>query len=1066
MRRLLGLVLLTATLFVAPGLARATEYTGMDLGGADLVLADGDTLTGVFTNVGKLTIPGGAVVHVVPGAPLEIHASTIEIAGTLDGTGAGGPGGGPNFNYWEWAGSGSGPGGGGGGQMELSCYHPTGGGGGGYGGAGGRGGRGHSFGVGGVGGSAYGVADALTDHPMGSGGGAGAITCENRGGGAGGRGGASIVLDARTQTISGTVRADGADGGWGTYVAHWNGPAGGGGGSGGTVVFTGGTITVTGAVSARGGAGGHPNGGNLAAYSGGGGGGGGGRVKVFASSLAAFTPDVSGGGGAPNGAIGSDRIPSADGAAGTTHITVPTTTTVSSLTTPSVFHQPVTFLAHVTGEAAGTVDFRAGGLVIGSGTLNAVGDATFTTSALAVGNHTIDAAYLSDGIHGTSVATSFTQTVAQAGSVTAVTSSQNPSIIHGDVTLEAKVTAAAPSTGTPSGSVSFYAAATPLGASALDGDGIARLTARFSLGSHTVTAVYAGTHAYTGSTSPPLTQLVEKDGTTLAVVSSENPSVFGGAVTFTATATTDSTGGTPTGTITFEDGDVTLGSVELDEDGVATYTTSALGGGTHPIIATYGGDAAHAGGARATLHQVVETAETSVAVTSSVTPSVFGQATTLSATVSSAVAADRTGSVTFFDDAVMLGTGTVANDVATFTTGALGVGSHVIVAVYSGDANFSGGTGTVTHRVDKASTSTALVASSSPSLVGASVTFSANVTASAPGDGTPTGQVTFKNDEVVLGTATLNGAGLASLATSTLIAGAHSITAIYEGDASLSTSTSPIVTQLVSQHTATTALTSSLNPSTFATKVIFSARVAGPGATPTGTVTFVEGATQLATGTLDAMGSATFESTTLGVGSHTITATYDGNADYASGATGNVIQVVSKAKTTTAVASSKNPSATGQDVTFTATVTAKASLPAGSVEFFDAKVSLGKVTLNGSGTTATATIATSKLTAGGHAISAVYAGDTSHDTSTSAAFTQNVDPPVATKPDAGADAGGVDAGGVDTGNTPLDGEAGGGCSCRTTPASDGNALLGLPLVGAALLLARRRRGPHHVASAR
>src|SRR5947208_16408483 len=77
------------------------------------------------------------------------------------------------------------------------------------------------------------------------------------------------------------------------------------------------------------------------------------------------------------------------------------------------------------------------------------------------------------------------------------------------------------------------------------------------------------------------------------VTSSNNPSIFGPAVTFTASVTSPVTG-TPTGTVTFQDGASALGTGTLS-GGTATFTTSALTAGTHSITAIYGGDANFAG---------------------------------------------------------------------------------------------------------------------------------------------------------------------------------------------------------------------------------------------------------------------------------------------------------------------------------------------------------------------------------------------------------------------------------------------------------------------------------------
>ncbi len=179
-------------------------------------------------------------------------------------------------------------------------------------------------------------------------------------------------------------------------------------------------------------------------------------------------------------------------------------------------------------------------------------------------------------------------------------------------------------------------------------------------------------------------------------------------------------------------------------------------------------------------------------------------------------------------------------------------------------------------------TTTGLTSSVHPwSVFGQPVTFTATVTANSPGAGTPTGTVTFKDG--TLGTGTLNGSGQATFTTSTLAVGSHSITASYGGDATFSGSTSSPLTQTVKKAGTTTLLSSSANPSVSGQAVTFTATVTAksPGAgTATGTVTFKDGSSTLGTGTLDSSGQATFVTSTLTVGSHSITASYGGDASF------------------------------------------------------------------------------------------------------------------------------------------------------------------------------------------
>jgi hypothetical protein len=100
------------------------------------------------------------------------------------------------------------------------------------------------------------------------------------------------------------------------------------------------------------------------------------------------------------------------------------------------------------------------------------------------------------------------------------------------------------------------------------------------------------------------------------------------------------------------------------------------------------------------------------------------------------------------------------------------------------------------YQIQQPATSTSVGSSVSPSTVNQSVTFTATVTVQAPGSGTPTGSVTFKDGSTTLGTGTL-GSGTATFSTSSLTIGTHSITAVYGGDPNFAGSTSAALTQNV-----------------------------------------------------------------------------------------------------------------------------------------------------------------------------------------------------------------------------------------------------------------------------
>jgi hypothetical protein len=384
-----------------------------------------------------------------------------------------------------------------------------------------------------------------------------------------------------------------------------------------------------------------------------------------------------------------------------------------------------------------------------------------------------------------------TGTGVKAGSVTSLGSSLNPSIYHQGVTFTAHVVSS--TAGTPGGTVNFYDGATLIGSGTLSGGVTHFGTSSLPAGSHTISAIYNGSPKYLSS-STAITQTVNQAATATALVSSLNPSSFGHSVTFKGTVTSGA--GTPlAGGITFKDGTIALATVPI-VSGVASYTTSALTGGTHSITGTYQGSNNYAKSTSAVVSQVVHKVGTTSTVTSSVNPSSYHQSVTFTAKVVSSVGTPA-GTVTFKNGGVVIGTATLnASGIATHTMSSLTVGAHSMTVTYAGDTNHAGSnSAALTQTVNKASTKTAVVSSHNPSTHGTAVTFTATVTPAF--GGTATGTVTFKNGTTVLGTGAVNASNKATFTTSTLAVGTHSITGTYGGNASFKVSVSPVLKQVV-----------------------------------------------------------------------------------------------------------------------------------------------------------------------------------------------------------------------------------------------------------------------------
>src|SRR5262249_45658033 len=159
--------------------------------------------------------------------------------------------------------------------------------------------------------------------------------------------------------------------------------------------------------------------------------------------------------------------------------------------------------------------------------------------------------------------------------------------------------------GTPTGTVTFRDGARVLGTAPVNGAGQATLAVALGVGNHALTASFTGTDDFADSTSAAAAVTVNPPATTLALGSSVNPAATGQAVPFIATVTAVAPGaGTPTGTVTFLDGNTVLGTVAVGPGGTATLTTSFAAAGGHFITAVYSGDGNFVGSAQALTEQV------------------------------------------------------------------------------------------------------------------------------------------------------------------------------------------------------------------------------------------------------------------------------------------------------------------------------------------------------------------------------------------------------------------------------------------------------------------------------
>ncbi len=406
--------------------------------------------------------------------------------------------------------------------------------------------------------------------------------------------------------------------------------------------------------------------------------------------------------------------------------------------------------------------------------------------------------------------------------------------------------------------------------------------------------------------------------TTLTLSAFPNPAFLGQSVTLTATVSPVPTGSS-LGTVSFYNGATLLGSGNVNSSGVATFSTTSLPAGADSLTAVYSGNTGFATSTSSVFTETI-TVQTSTTTTliAAPNPANVGQSVTLTATISPAPTepgsqassvreeSESLGTVSFYYGETLLGSGNVnSGGVATSSTTTLPAGADGLTAVYSGDAGFAASTSSVfteTITAPTTATTATFTVSPNPATVGQSVTLT--VTVSPAPTGSSLGTVSFYNGETLLGSGNVNSSGAATFSTSSLPAGADSLTAVYSGNAGFAASTSSAVTETIAVVTSTataTTLTASPNPAAVDATVTFTATISpAPTGTPTGTVSFYDGSTLLGAETVNSSGVATFTITSLPAAADSITAVYSGNAGFAASTSSAVTETVNTTYTVTA----------------------------------------------------------------------------------------------------------------------------------------------------------------------
>ncbi len=666
-------------------------------------------------------------------------------------------------------------------------------------------------------------------------------------------------------------------------------------------------------------------------------------------------------------AVETDNSLNIGGSAQTIHLTATgvaaaTATTVTSSLSPSVYGQSVTFTATVaptTGTAlpTGTVQFSVDGTPVGAPVTLNNGMASFPISTLAVGTHTIAASYTPDTTSFTASNGSTSQTVNKIGTTTTVASSVNPSTFMQSVTFTATVAQTAGTT-SPTGTVQFAVDGTNQGSpTTLSGGTASFAISTLAVGLHTITAVYApDVGNFTGSSGSIGQRVGAVASSTTTLTVAPTTVMYGDAATLTAVVAPSFA----TGTVSFFEGTTLLGTASLDYAATAVLPISTLNAGVHTIVAKYNGDP----GVPANTSNTVQ-----LAVTKRTGPG-GGPAITVTVSNASRTTTQSNPPFTYSAAGQLVNGDTYATAISGTpsysTSGGSTPDTYSIALVGLDSANYTIAFVPGTLTVTISPSTTTLVASPSSTQYGDPVTLTATVTSGA------TGTVSFYDGSVLLGTSQVTN-GVAILTPTTLVAGTHSVTAVYNGDATYASSQS--------------------NPAT-----VTVAKKQGAGGAAALTITVQNASREyntadpqfayIVTGTLVNGDSYATAVSGAPVYSSSDTATSPAGSIFPIGVNGltssnyqiavvsGTLTIVSAPTTTTLTASTASVQY-GDPVTLTATVAPSSAI--GTVLFTQGSTVLGTGTV----TNGVAMLTTSSLNAGAYTITANYEGDSNYSASTS-----------------------------------------------------------------------------------
>lgn len=241
--------------------------------------------------------------------------------------------------------------------------------------------------------------------------------------------------------------------------------------------------------------------------------------------------------------------------------------------------------------------------------------------------------------------------------------------------------------------MTFFANGNVIGNAMVNAAGAAStVVSTLGAGIYSVTAVYGATTNYASSASAPVVEKILGADTSISLLASPNPVIFGQTLRLTSFVTVVQGSGVAAGTITFLDGTQAIGSGTLNANGSTTFTTSSLTLGQHNLTASYAGSSNANASVSPRVNVNVVAVPTSLGLTATPNPASLGQIVTFTASAAG-VAQVAGGTVSFSEQGTTLGSVNLdSSGLAAYTTSTLSAGTHTVIATLSPFGNYAGST--------------------------------------------------------------------------------------------------------------------------------------------------------------------------------------------------------------------------------------------------------------------------------------------------------------------------------------------------------------------------------------